>query len=206
MRTGSAAIGCAASALSMGPAGQGWHGQRVLRTQGLPAATPRRADLLRYVPAKDPLLQFFFRGSSGRQVLAHVLHATRTTPVLRRLENYRRPSHVSRRPTTRRGCVKDPYDQSARPALQHPLKLPKMAPTISLTRTVPAGALASRACLRTRPFREHVQRRWIGTKYIEKLMKAEEAWAVQAEEISAGTRKNLFDELDERGFIKDVVG
>lgn len=81
-----------------------------------------------------------------------------------------------------------------------------MAPTMSATGTLPACALICRGCVRTRAFRGHAQRRWIGTKYIKKMMQAEEQWAAQAEEISAGKRKNLFDELDDRGFVKDVVG
>lgn len=50
------------------------------------------------------------------------------------------------------------------------------------------------------------QRRWIGQKYLLKKKKAGEAWEAQAREIEAGTRKHLFDELQDRGFVKDVVG
>lgn len=35
---------------------------------------------------------------------------------------------------------------------------------------------------------------------------AEKDWKAQAVEIAAGRKKNLFDELEDRGFIKDVVG
>ncbi|CAN8101046.1 unnamed protein product [Discula destructiva] len=81
-----------------------------------------------------------------------------------------------------------------------------MAPTTSLTRTLPAGALICRGSLQARPFQACMQRRWIGLKYLEKMRKADEEWKAQAQEIAEGKRKNLFDELDERGFIKDVVG
>jgi hypothetical protein len=50
------------------------------------------------------------------------------------------------------------------------------------------------------------QRRWLGAKYHQKIKDAQEAWEVQAEELQAGTRKHLFDELQDRGLIKDVVG
>lgn len=52
----------------------------------------------------------------------------------------------------------------------------------------------------------HSQRRWIGQKYLKKKKDAEEAWEAQAKEIDAGTTKHLFDELQDRGFIKDIVG
>ncbi|KAJ4421868.1 tyrosyl-tRNA synthetase [Gnomoniopsis sp. IMI 355080] len=38
------------------------------------------------------------------------------------------------------------------------------------------------------------------------MVAAEQDMATLAKEISMGGRKNLFDELDERGFVKDVVG
>jgi tyrosyl-tRNA synthetase len=50
------------------------------------------------------------------------------------------------------------------------------------------------------------QRRWIGLKYIAKLDDAEKQWAQQAEEIKAGTRRNVWDVLEERGFVKDIAG
>jgi hypothetical protein len=50
------------------------------------------------------------------------------------------------------------------------------------------------------------QRRWIGKKYLQKKHDAEKAWEAQAKEIEAGTRKHLFDELQDRGFVKDIVG
>lgn len=52
----------------------------------------------------------------------------------------------------------------------------------------------------------HFQRRWIGQKYLQKTKAAEEAWEAQAKEIEAGTTKHLFDELQDRGLVKDVVG
>lgn len=85
------------------------------------------------------------------------------------------------------------------------LKLPVTALTM-LKNTRPASAFICRSCLYSKPLRVHLQKRWVGTKYINKLLKAEEEWAAHAIEIGAGRRKNLFDELDERGFIKDIVG
>lgn len=32
------------------------------------------------------------------------------------------------------------------------------------------------------------------------------AWKEQAAAISAGKKKNLFDEFEDRGFVKDIVG
>ncbi|POS70832.1 cytochrome-18 [Diaporthe helianthi] len=56
----------------------------------------------------------------------------------------------------------------------------------------------------SRPLR--FQRRWIGLKVLQKAKDAEMAWEAKAEEIKAGSRKHLFDELQERGLVKDVVG
>lgn len=52
----------------------------------------------------------------------------------------------------------------------------------------------------------HVQRRWIGLKFLQKKKDAQKAWDAQAKEIAAGTTKHLFDELQDRGLVKDVVG
>lgn len=86
-----------------------------------------------------------------------------------------------------------------------------MAPAAALVRTLPAGTFTFRGCLRqpSRPFKglqEHGQRRWIGLKRLSKFALAQQHWDIQAAQIQAGEVKNLFDELDERGFIKDVVG
>lgn len=80
-----------------------------------------------------------------------------------------------------------------------------MAPMM-LTGALPASASICRSCMRTRPVREHFQKRWLGQKYLAKMGMAKQEWLVVADEIKKGKRKNLFDELDERGFIKDVVG
>lgn len=50
------------------------------------------------------------------------------------------------------------------------------------------------------------QKRWIGTKYLEKMRLAEIDWKKQAEDIKAGRAKNLFDEFEDRGLVKDSVG
>ncbi|KAK2596867.1 hypothetical protein N8I77_012755 [Diaporthe amygdali] len=89
----------------------------------------------------------------------------------------------------------------------------------SLPTILPARAVLCRDCLslslrlkaisrpRSRPSSPlHSQRRWIGDKYLKKQQDAEEAWAAQAKKIEAGTVKHLFDELQDRGFVKDVVG
>lgn len=82
-----------------------------------------------------------------------------------------------------------------------------MAPTIAWSRSLSARTLACRECLRTGALpATSFQKRWIGDKYLAKLRQADQQWQEQAEEIASGKRKNLFDELDERGFIKDVVG
>lgn len=65
--------------------------------------------------------------------------------------------------------------------------------------------MVCRGCLRTLP-PGFSQRRWIGDKYLAKAALADKAWKKDAALVKAGQKKNLFDELDERGFIKDVVG
>lgn len=134
------------------------------------------------------------------------LDATPTTPALRCEDLSLNGTHKYRRPiTTSYRCVEGTHEPPDRLVLQDALKLPIMAPT-TLRRALHASAFICRDCLRTRPLCGHPQKRWLGTKYVAKLMKAEHDWAVQAEEISAGKRKNLFDELDERGFVKDILG
>lgn len=83
-----------------------------------------------------------------------------------------------------------------------------MAAATSLTRTLPAGALTYRGCLRARLFQGqgHIQKRWVGQKYLAKVAEADRQWSIQAQKMKMGKMKNLFDELDERGFVKDVVG
>jgi tyrosyl-tRNA synthetase len=44
------------------------------------------------------------------------------------------------------------------------------------------------------------------SKYEKKGMAAKEQWDIQAKEISEGTRRNVWDILEERGFIKDTAG
>lgn len=50
------------------------------------------------------------------------------------------------------------------------------------------------------------QKRWLGHKYQKKVEKAELEWKEQSERISAGEQRNLWDILQERGFIKDTAG
>lgn len=69
----------------------------------------------------------------------------------------------------------------------------------------PNAGLASGLVSRSPPALQF-QRRWIGQKYLQKKQDAEKAWEAQAKEIEAGTRKHLFDELQDRGLVKDVVG
>ncbi|KAK7732453.1 tyrosyl-tRNA synthetase [Cytospora paraplurivora] len=80
-----------------------------------------------------------------------------------------------------------------------------MARTTSLPSLLPARAMVCRGCLRTLS-PGYSQKRWIGDKYLAKAALADKAWKQGAELIKAGKKKNLFDELDDRGFIKDVVG
>lgn len=43
-------------------------------------------------------------------------------------------------------------------------------------------------------------------KLLDKVKVAENEWKKQAEEIKAGTRKHILDELEERGFVKNFIG
>ncbi|KUI70551.1 Tyrosine--tRNA ligase, mitochondrial [Cytospora mali] len=79
-----------------------------------------------------------------------------------------------------------------------------MAPKTSLPSLLPARAVVCRGCLRALP--SYTQKRMVGTKYLEKVRLAEKQWKAQAAEIAAGTRKNLFDEFEDRGLVKDLVG
>lgn len=81
-----------------------------------------------------------------------------------------------------------------------------MALMISLPSLLPARAVVCRDCLKTLLPVGGFQKRWIGTKYLEKMRLAENDWMEKAAEIKAGTKKNLFDEFEDRGLIKDVVG
>lgn len=82
-----------------------------------------------------------------------------------------------------------------------------MAPTTAWSRSLSPRTLVCRECLRTGALPAAAsQRRWIGDKYMAKMRMADREWQTQAQEISSGARKNLFDELEERGFVKDVVG
>lgn len=100
-----------------------------------------------------------------------------------------------------------------------------MAPMIRSPTLIPARAMLCHNCRslglslglstnvkttsgsKLRPFSPlQSQRRWIGQKYLQKKKDAEKAWEAQAKEIEAGTTKHLFDELEDRGLIKDVVG
>lgn len=80
-----------------------------------------------------------------------------------------------------------------------------MAPMTSLRSLLPARALMCRDCLKT-VLPGQSQKRWIGTKYLEKMRLADVDWAAQAAAIQSGKTKHLFDEFEDRGFIKDLVG
>ncbi|KAI3399913.1 hypothetical protein diail_5069 [Diaporthe ilicicola] len=92
-----------------------------------------------------------------------------------------------------------------------------MAPMITSPTTLPARAALCRDCLslslslslksRSRaPSLLHSHKRWLGLKTIQKRKDAEQAWQARAKEIQTGTAKHLFDELQDRGFVKDLVG
>lgn len=159
----------------------------------MPAASP-----VNY--KKDPRLEILR--------IHDVFDAIRTTPALRcgdpKFTRHPARSLCERR-KTRHQCVQSVHDITDRAVLPEFLKLPVTAPTM-LTNTRPASAFICRSCLRSTPVRGPSQKRWVGQKYVQKLLKAEEDWAAIAAEIGAGRRKNPFDELDERGFIKDIVG
>lgn len=80
-----------------------------------------------------------------------------------------------------------------------------MAPRALPSSLLTARAVVSRGCLRTLS-PGFVQKRCIGMKYLAKVEEAEKAWNLQAIEINAGRKKHLFDEFEDRGFIKDLVG
>ncbi|KAF3764700.1 tyrosine--trna ligase precursor, mitochondrial (cyt-18) [Cryphonectria parasitica EP155] len=82
-----------------------------------------------------------------------------------------------------------------------------MAQLTSLYKSLPARALLCRDCLWARTLKSAFpQRRWVGTKFMAKLVAADEDWRHMAQEISQGRRTHIFDEFEERGFVKDVVG
>ncbi|KAK3329527.1 tRNA synthetases class I-domain-containing protein [Apodospora peruviana] len=51
-----------------------------------------------------------------------------------------------------------------------------------------------------------LQKRHIGTKYLQKVADAQVEWDDRAAQIKAGKVQNTWDLLEERGFIKDVAG
>lgn len=84
-----------------------------------------------------------------------------------------------------------------------------MRPATSVSRALPVGGPACRDCLRLGfSTGDYTQRRWrqISPKWMEKVRNAEKSWEEKAQEIQAGARKHLFDELEERGFMKDFIG
>lgn len=48
--------------------------------------------------------------------------------------------------------------------------------------------------------------RQISPKHLAKVEHDQNIWKQRAEEIEQGKRKNLFDEFEDRGLIKDIVG
>ncbi|KAL2165402.1 hypothetical protein VTH06DRAFT_700 [Thermothelomyces fergusii] len=50
------------------------------------------------------------------------------------------------------------------------------------------------------------QRRDISTSWLRKTEEAKQQWDKQAKEIKEGTRRNLWDILEERGYVKDTAG
>ncbi|PSR79671.1 tRNA synthetases class I-domain-containing protein [Coniella lustricola] len=81
-----------------------------------------------------------------------------------------------------------------------------MAPSVAY-RGLQARVAMCRECLRSRAATPvQPQRRWIGTKYMAKLKVAEAEWRYSADEIRSGRKRHIWDEFQERGFVKDVVG
>jgi tyrosyl-tRNA synthetase len=58
---------------------------------------------------------------------------------------------------------------------------------------------ASKASIKT-------SQRWIGTKYLAKVKKAEQEWQEQAKEIRAGNVKSMLTILEERGLVHQITG
>lgn len=67
-------------------------------------------------------------------------------------------------------------------------------------------AMGPRACLWQRQIRCKSYKEGRGPKMQAKLDKAEREWQEQADKIKKGEAENLWDVLESRGFIKDVVG
>lgn len=82
-----------------------------------------------------------------------------------------------------------------------------MAPMTFRYRSLPARSLVCRDCLRSRALSPvYLQRRWAGTKFIAKQLVADQMWDEKARQIELGTSPHPYDDLEKRGFVKDVVG
>ncbi|TAQ84036.1 hypothetical protein B7494_g7646 [Chlorociboria aeruginascens] len=51
-----------------------------------------------------------------------------------------------------------------------------------------------------------ISRRWIGTKYLQKMADAEVVWQEQAKKIRAGEQKSMLTILEERGYVQTITG
>ena len=56
-----------------------------------------------------------------------------------------------------------------------------------------------------RPF-EHQQRRWVSRNYIRRLAEAEQDVQQRARDIGGGSKRSLFDVLEERGYVNQTIG
>ena len=52
----------------------------------------------------------------------------------------------------------------------------------------------------------HQQRRWISRNYIRRLAEAEQDVQERARDIGGGRKRSLFDVLEERGYVNQVIG
>lgn len=85
--------------------------------------------------------------------------------------------------------------------------LPSMSRAALVSTRLPAHALACRNCLRPAALPSVYRgKRWLHLKTIAKMEDAESKWQADAKEIEEGKRELLFDNLEKRGFVKDLVG
>ncbi|KAI0473369.1 tyrosyl-tRNA synthetase [Xylariaceae sp. FL0804] len=72
----------------------------------------------------------------------------------------------------------------------------------------PSGPRATlcRACLLRSRAANRQPSRSVGLKYLEKQRQAQERWDQRAVQIQNGEARGLWDELKERGFVKDIAG
>jgi tyrosyl-tRNA synthetase len=79
-----------------------------------------------------------------------------------------------------------------------------MAPSLALL--VRRGSICPSCLLPCAKGLAPVQRRHISEGFRKKTAEAEKEWQEWAQEIKDGKRRNLWDMLEERGYVKDTAG